>query len=140
MGGQQQRVALARAIVISPNVLIMDEPLSNLDAKLRIEMRNIIKDIQKQIGITTVYVTHRSEEPFAVSDRIAIMKDGEIQQTASPMNIYARPYNAFVSSFIGNSNFFESEYKKKQRKNRDYIQIRINHRYERINRYKYDRQ
>lgn len=111
-GGQQQRVALARAIVISPNVLIMDEPLSNLDAKLRIEMRNIIKYIQKQIGITTVYVTHDQEEALAVSDRIAIMKDGEIQQTASPMNIYARPYNAFVSSFIGNSNFFKVNIKK----------------------------
>ena len=107
-GGQQQRVALARAIVISPSVLIMDEPLSNLDAKLRIEMRNVIKDIQKQIGITTVYVTHDQEEALAISDRIAIIKDGNIQQIASPINIYSKPYNVFVSTFIGHSNLFKS--------------------------------
>ncbi len=111
-GGQQQRVALARAIVISPNVLIMDEPLSNLDAKLRIEMRNVIKDIQKQIGITTVYVTHDQEEALAISDRIAIIKDGNIQQIASPINIYSRPYNVFVSTFVGHSNLFNCKIKK----------------------------
>ena len=111
-GGQQQRVALARAIVISPSVLIMDEPLSNLDAKLRIEMRNVIKDIQKQIGITTVYVTHDQEEALAISDRIAIIKDGNIQQIASPINIYSRPYNVFVSTFVGHSNLFNCKIKK----------------------------
>ena len=78
-GGQQQRVALARAIVIQPDVLLMDEPLSNLDAKLRVEMRNVIKRIQRQIGITTVYVTHDQEEALAISDRIAVMHDGVIQ-------------------------------------------------------------
>ena len=83
-GGQQQRVALARAIVIHPQVLLMDEPLSNLDAKLRIEMRSAIRDVQKQIGITTVYVTHDQEEALAISDRIAVMKDGIIRQIGSP--------------------------------------------------------
>lgn len=103
-GGQQQRVALARAIVIEPEVLLMDEPLSNLDAKLRVEMRNAIKEIQHRIGITTVYVTHDQEEALAVSDRIAVMQDGIIQQVDSPIQIYRRPINLFVASFIGLSN------------------------------------
>lgn len=103
-GGQQQRVALARAIVIHPEVLLMDEPLSNLDAKLRVEMRNAIKRIQQQIGITTVYVTHDQEEALAVSDRIAVMNGGVIQQIDTPKNIYQRPANLFVSTFIGLSN------------------------------------
>ena len=111
-GGQQQRVALARAIVIHPQVLLMDEPLSNLDAKLRIEMRSAIREVQKQIGITTVYVTHDQEEALAVSDRIAVMKDGHIQQIGTPEEIYARPYNAFVSTFIGHSNLFYGTIKK----------------------------
>jgi iron(III) transport system ATP-binding protein len=102
-GGQQQRVALARAIVIEPNVLLMDEPLSNLDAKLRVEMRNAIKEIQKSVNITTVYVTHDQEEAMAVSDRIAIMKDGVIQQIGAPREIYKRPANIFVATFIGHS-------------------------------------
>ncbi len=105
-GGQQQRVALARAIVITPNVLLMDEPLSNLDAKLRIEMRSAIKDIQKHVGITTVYVTHDQEEALAVSDRIAVMKNGVIQQVGNPVSIYSRPSNVFVATFIGHSNLF----------------------------------
>ncbi len=105
-GGQQQRVALARAIVIHPQVLLMDEPLSNLDAKLRIEMRSAIREVQKQVGITTVYVTHDQEEALAISDRIAVMKEGVIQQIGSPWNIYSRPFNAFVSTFIGHSNLF----------------------------------
>ena len=105
-GGQQQRVALARAIVIHPSVLLMDEPLSNLDAKLRVEMRSAIRAVQKQVGITTVYVTHDQEEALSISDRIAVMKDGVIQQTASPHAIYTRPYNVFVSTFIGHSNLF----------------------------------
>ena len=105
-GGQQQRVALARAIVIHPSVLLMDEPLSNLDAKLRIEMRSAIRAVQKQVGITTVYVTHDQEEALSISDRIAVMKKGVIQQTARPHTIYARPYNTFVATFIGHSNLF----------------------------------
>ena len=105
-GGQQQRVALARAIVIHPSVLLMDEPLSNLDAKLRIEMRSAIRAVQKQVGITTVYVTHDQEEALSISDRIVVMKKGVIQQTARPHTIYARPYNTFVATFIGHSNLF----------------------------------
>ncbi|WP_295155852.1 ABC transporter ATP-binding protein [uncultured Brachyspira sp.] len=111
-GGQQQRVALARAIVITPNVLLMDEPLSNLDAKLRIEMRIAVKDIQRQVGITTIYVTHDQEEALAVSDRIAVMKNGVIQQIGSPVSIYTRPYNAFVAAFIGHSNLFYASIEK----------------------------
>jgi iron(III) transport system ATP-binding protein len=110
-GGQQQRVALARAIVIHPSVLLMDEPLSNLDAKLRIEMRSAIRDVQKQVGITTVYVTHDQEEALSISDRIAVIKLGEIQQTARPHTIYTRPYNVFVSTFIGHSNLFKGHIK-----------------------------
>ena len=108
-GGQQQRVALARAIVIQPEVLLMDEPLSNLDAKLRVEMRNVIKRIQRQVGITTVYVTHDQEEALAISDRIAVMHGGVIQQICTPKHIYQRPANEFVSSFIGLSNFVDAE-------------------------------
>ncbi len=103
-GGQQQRVALARALVVQPDVLLMDEPLSNLDAKLRVDMRAAIKRLQHDAGITTVYVTHDQEEAMAVSDRIAVMKDGVIQHVGRPQNIYQRPSNIFVSSFIGKSN------------------------------------
>lgn len=110
-GGQQQRVALARAIVIHPSVLLMDEPLSNLDAKLRIEMRSAIRDIQKEVGITTVYVTHDQEEALAISDRIAVMKDGVIQQVGKPRDIYTRPANVFVSTFIGFSNLLKGTIK-----------------------------
>lgn len=106
-GGQQQRIALARAIVIEPDVLLMDEPLSNLDAKLRIEMRSVIRDLQHKVGITTVYVTHDQEEAMAVSDRIAVMKDGVIQQCSTPRNIYHRPANLFVATFIGTSNILK---------------------------------
>ena len=108
-GGQQQRVALARAIVIHPEVLLMDEPLSNLDAKLRVEMRNAIKRIQQQIGITTVYVTHDQEEALAVSDRIAVMSGGVIQQIDTPKRIYQRPSNTFVATFIGQSNILDGQ-------------------------------
>ena len=89
-GGQQQRVALARALAIEPSVLLMDEPLSNLDAKLRVEMREVIKEIQNKLGITTVYVTHDQEEAMAVSDRIAVMNQGVIQQIGTPKNLYQR--------------------------------------------------
>lgn len=107
-GGQQQRVALARAIVVHPEVLLMDEPLSNLDAKLRVEMRNAVKKIQNKIGITTVYVTHDQEEALAISDRIAVMYNGVIQQIGKPKEIYQRPANIFVSTFIGLSNIVEA--------------------------------
>ena len=103
-GGQQQRVALARALVIKPDVLLMDEPLSNLDAKLRVEMRTVIKEIQHTVGITNVYVTHDQEEAMAVSDRIAVMNQGVIQQVGTPKDIYQRPANMFVATFIGRSN------------------------------------
>ena len=108
-GGQQQRVALARALVIQPGVLLMDEPLSNLDAKLRVEMRTVIKNIQRSVGITTVYVTHDQEEAMAISDRIAVMKDGVIQHIGTPISIYQRPANLFVSTFIGRSNIVEAD-------------------------------
>ena len=106
-GGQQQRVALARALAIEPDVLLMDEPLSNLDAKLRVEMREVIKEIQNSLGITTVYVTHDQEEAMAVSDRIAVMSDGVIQQVGSPKTLYQRPGNLFVSTFIGRTNVLD---------------------------------
>lgn len=108
-GGQQQRVALARALCIEPDVLLMDEPLSNLDAKLRVEMRTAIKDIQKNVGITTIYVTHDQEEAMAVSDRIAVMNAGKIQHIGTPKNIYQRPANLFVSTFIGRSNIIKGD-------------------------------
>ena len=108
-GGQQQRVALARAFVIEPSVLLMDEPLSNLDAKLRVQMRTVIKKLQRRLGITTIYVTHDQEEALAISDRIAVMKDGNIMQIGTPNEIYAKPQNPFVAGFIGVSNFVECE-------------------------------
>ena len=108
-GGQQQRVALARAFVIEPSVLLMDEPLSNLDAKLRVQMRTVIKKLQRRLGITTIYVTHDQEEALAISDRIAVMKDGNIMQIGTPNEIYAKPQNPFVAGFIGVSNFLECE-------------------------------
>lgn len=108
-GGQQQRVALARALVIKPDVLLMDEPLSNLDAKLRVEMRTVIKDLQKNVGITTVYVTHDQEEAMAISDRIAVMKDGVIRHCGTPQSIYQRPADLFVATFIGKSNLLKAK-------------------------------
>ncbi|RUT34812.1 ABC transporter ATP-binding protein [Arsenicitalea aurantiaca] len=103
-GGQQQRVALARALVIEPALLLMDEPLSNLDAKLRVEMRDTIREAQRKAGITTVYVTHDQEEAMAVSDRIAVMNLGVVQQVGAPAEIYRRPANRFVAEFIGKTN------------------------------------
>ncbi len=108
-GGQQQRVALARAFVIEPGVLLMDEPLSNLDAKLRVQMRTVIKKLQRGLGITTIYVTHDQEEALAISDRIAVMKEGNIMQVGSPEEIYKKPENTFVAGFIGVSNFVECD-------------------------------
>lgn len=104
-GGQQQRVALARALVIEPQVLLFDEPLSNLDAKLRMEMRHEIKRIQKEFGITTIYVTHDQEEALSISDRIAVMELGHIRQVDSPHDIYDEPQNLFVADFIGSCTF-----------------------------------
>lgn len=113
-GGQQQRVALARALVIKPDVLLMDEPLSNLDAKLRVEMRTVIKNIQRDIGITTVYVTHDQEEAMAISDRIAVMKDGVIRHCGTPQSIYQRPADLFVATFIGKSNLLKAKLVKRE--------------------------
>ena len=107
----QQRIALARALVISPDVLLMDEPLSNLDAKLRVEMRSVIRHTQKSVGITTVYVTHDQEEAMAISDRIAVMKDGVIQHVGTPRDIYQRPKNVFVATFIGRTNIVNAHVK-----------------------------
>jgi iron(III) transport system ATP-binding protein len=106
-GGQQQRVALSRAIVIEPEVLLMDEPLSNLDAKLRIQMRTSIRKIQQELKITTIYVTHDQQEALAVSDRIAILNGGNVMQVDKPENIYTKPQNSFVAGFIGTSNFID---------------------------------
>ncbi len=108
-GGQQQRVGLARAMVIEPKVLLMDEPLSNLDAKLRVEMREEIRDIQKALGITTIYVTHDQEEALVISDSIAVMSSGVIQQVGTSWEIYKEPANTFVASFVGNMNFFDGK-------------------------------
>ena len=103
-GGQQQRVALARALVIKPALLLMDEPLSNLDAKLRVEMRHTIREAQREAGITTVYVTHDQEEAMAVSDRIAVMDKGVIRQVGTPRELYHRPADLFVATFVGRTN------------------------------------
>ncbi|MEP6701564.1 MAG: ABC transporter ATP-binding protein, partial [Betaproteobacteria bacterium] len=103
-GGQQQRVALARAMVINPQILLMDEPLSNLDAKLRIELRDDIRDLQRSLGITTIYVTHDQEEALVISDRICVMEGGRVHQVASPREVYGRPATLFVGSFVGTMN------------------------------------
>ena len=104
-GGQQQRVALARALVVQPGVLLFDEPLSNLDAKLRVQMRTEIRRIQQQLGITAVYVTHDQSEAMSISDQIILMRRGVIEQMGSPMDIYYHPKNEFVADFIGECNF-----------------------------------
>ncbi|MDR1211122.1 MAG: ABC transporter ATP-binding protein [Spirochaetaceae bacterium] len=109
-GGQQQRVALARAIVIEPMVLLFDEPLSNLDAKLRVHMRDELRSLQKRLGITSLYVTHDQAEAMAISDRVVIMKDGDLMQTGSPKDIYEYPVSKFVANFIGTANFISGTY------------------------------
>jgi iron(III) transport system ATP-binding protein len=106
-GGQQQRVALARAIVTEPRVLLFDEPLSNLDAKLREQMRAEVRRLQRRLNITGVYVTHDQAEAMALSDRIVVMESGRVQQVAEPFEIYAHPTNRFVADFIGRVNFLE---------------------------------
>ena len=106
-GGQQQRVAVARAIVLEPKVLLFDEPLSNLDARLRRRVREEIRGLQQQLGLTVVYVTHDQEEALAVSDRIIVMKDGRIAQDGAPRALYERPASRFIADFIGNANLAE---------------------------------
>ncbi|MDR7481537.1 MAG: ABC transporter ATP-binding protein [Armatimonadota bacterium] len=108
-GGQQQRVALARALVINPAVLLLDEPLANLDAKLREEMRFYIRHLQREFGITTIYVTHDQAEAMVLADRIAVLRDGALQQVGEPEMIYRRPANAWVAEFIGLTNFIAGE-------------------------------
>lgn len=130
-GGQQQRVALARALAITPDVLLMDEPLSNLDAKLRVEMRTIIKEIQNKVGITTVYVTHDQEEAMAVSDRIAVMNQGVIQQIGTPKVLYQRPSNLFVATFIGRTNVVKGQLKVED--GRTYLALPSDHKIEMTN-------
>src|SRR5271167_4486935 len=110
-GGQQQRVALARGLVIEPRVLLLDEPLANLDAKLRQEMRFFIRSLQKRVGITTVYVTHDQAEAMVISDRIVVMFDGRIRQVGDAAEIYARPASREVADFIGLSNFIDGTVK-----------------------------
>ena len=105
-GGQQQRVALARALVNRPRVLLLDEPLGALDLKLRKEMQLYLKDLQHEVGITFIYVTHDQEEALTMSDRIAVMNDGKVQQVADPPTLYERPHNRFVADFIGQTNVF----------------------------------
>jgi ABC-type Fe3+/spermidine/putrescine transport system ATPase subunit len=104
-GGQQQRVALARALVLNPDILLLDEPLSNLDAKIRVQVRAEIRKLQKDLGITTVYVTHDQEEALSLSDRVAVMRDGCVLQVASPKELYERPVGRFVADFVGTNNF-----------------------------------
>ncbi|UCH52767.1 MAG: ABC transporter ATP-binding protein [Pseudomonadota bacterium] len=108
-GGQQQRVALARTLVIEPQVLLLDEPLSNLDAKLRVQMRHEIVELQRQLGVTAIYVTHDQEEANAIADRMAILHDRVIQQIGVPMTMYDNPANAFVAQFLGIANVLEGE-------------------------------
>jgi spermidine/putrescine ABC transporter ATP-binding subunit len=106
-GGQQQRVALARALVVQPKVLLLDEPLSNLDAKLRVEMREELKRLQRKLGITTIYVTHDQDEAMALSDRIAVMNSGRVVEIGRPDELYRRPRSFFVATFVGRSNIVE---------------------------------
>lgn len=103
-GGQQQRVALARALVLNPDVLLLDEPLSNLDAKIRLQVRAEIRKLQKELGITTIYVTHDQEEALTLSDRIAVLNQGKLQQTGTPLDLYEKPERPFVADFIGINN------------------------------------
>jgi ABC-type Fe3+/spermidine/putrescine transport system ATPase subunit len=105
-GGQQQRVALARCLVVEPKVILLDEPLSNLDAELRISMRREIRALQRRLGITAIYVTHDQEESLAISDRIVVMNEGRVEQDGTPADIYARPRTRFVARFMGIPNIF----------------------------------
>jgi iron(III) transport system ATP-binding protein len=106
-GGQQQRVAVARTVVIEPKVLLLDEPLSNLDAKMRVQVRRELRDLQQRLGLTTIFVTHDQEEANTICDRIAVMNDGVIQQVGTPMELYEEPANLFVAGFIGTANILD---------------------------------
>ena len=108
-GGQQQRVALARALAAEPDCLLLDEPLSNLDASLRVEMRSHIRRICKETGVTTIYVTHDQKEALAIADRIAVLNEGKVEQVGTPFEIYSKPVTKFVAGFIGEANFFEGK-------------------------------
>ncbi len=108
-GGQQQRVALARAIAIKPNVLLLDEPLSALDAKIRVRLRAVIKRLQQDLGITMIYVTHDQEEALSMADRVVVMREGQFRQVGSPWEIYKKPKTSFIAEFVGTSNFFEGK-------------------------------
>ena len=110
-GGQQQRVALARALVLNPDVLLLDEPLSNLDAKIRLQVRAEIRKLQKELAITSIYVTHDQEEALTISDRIAVIERGKVQQIGAPMDLYERPENPFVADFIGINNLIAGQVK-----------------------------
>lgn len=109
-GGQRQRVALARALVIEPPVLLLDEPLSNLDAKLREEMRIELRLLQQDLGVTTILVTHDQEEALSMSDRIVVMQQGDVSQVAAPLDLYERPRNTFVSDFVGKTNILQGKF------------------------------
>jgi iron(III) transport system ATP-binding protein len=106
-GGQQQRVALARTIAIEPKLLLLDEPLSNLDAKLRVQVRRELRELQQRLGLTTIFVTHDQEEANTVCDRIAVMNDGVVQQVGTPKHLYEQPANLFVANFLGTANLLE---------------------------------
>ena len=108
-GGQQQRVAVARTVAVRPRVLLLDEPLSNLDAQLRVQVRRELRDLQRRLGLTTIFVTHDQEEANTVSDRIAVMRDGVVQQVGAPMALYARPANLFVAGFLGTANILDGK-------------------------------
>ncbi|WP_427928000.1 ABC transporter ATP-binding protein [Agrobacterium cavarae] len=109
-GGMQQRIALARALVINPPLLLMDEPMSNLDARLRVSLRHELRSLQKRLGLTAIYVTHDQEEALEMSDRIAVMQNGIVQQLADPETIYLRPANRFVAEFVGSASFLEGTF------------------------------
>lgn len=108
-GGQQQRVAVARTVAIEPKVLLLDEPLSNLDAKMRVDVRRELRALQKRLGITTIFVTHDQEEANTIADRIAVMSDGVVQQVGTPMELYERPANLFVAGFLGTANILDGK-------------------------------
>ena len=129
-GGQQQRVAIARALVIEPQMLLLDEPMSNLDVALRVKMREEIRAIQQKIGITTLFITHDQQEALAVSDKIAVMKDGEVLQVGTPREIYNHPNQEFVANFVGTSNrmgevFVRPENLRLSRENKGGIPVKI---------------
>jgi iron(III) transport system ATP-binding protein len=108
-GGQQQRVAVARTVAVEPKVLLLDEPLSNLDAKMRVQVRRELRDLQQRLGLTTIFVTHDQEEANTICDRIAVMNDGIVQQVGTPMDLYERPANLFVAGFLGTANILSGK-------------------------------